>query len=404
MMRRIIIFPALLFSCTIIIAGFRTDLTAPANNPIGLLAPPEGGTKPTPNHILFKSEINPPSGGQGGSAGRQAHVGVKPIRIGLLIQNSSSVEAKNGAEMAIAEANKNGGFNGRKFELVVKSMEGPWGTGSKQAVDMIFNDGVIAIVGSHDGRNAHLVEQATTKANVTFLSAWSGDPTLSQAFTPWFFNCVPNDNQQADILIQEMKRKKFGKGAIVADDDYDANSAFKSFVRRSAEVESAKPVTIKIDKSDRDMSETARIIGKMDTDCLILFTEPAVSDKIISELFKMKISLPVYGPLSLLCENSPLYSYTDVSANLLLLSSGEWYMRGKSEFAAGYHEKFGSYPGASAAYAFDAMMVVINAVKASGADRERIHKAMMETDYRGVTGTIKFDEKGNRISPVIRVE
>ena len=46
-------------------------------------------------------------------------------------------------------------------------------------------------MGSHDGRNAHLVEQVATKSQVVFLSAWASDPTLSQAFVPWFFSCVP---------------------------------------------------------------------------------------------------------------------------------------------------------------------------------------------------------------------
>ena len=403
-MRRIIIFPALLLFCTIIIAGFRTDLTAPANKPVSLLAPPEGGTKPTPNLISFKSEINPPSGGQGGSSGRQPDVGINPIRIGLLIQNSSSVEAKNGAELAILTANNQGGYNGRKFELIVKSMEGPWGTGSKQAVDMIFNDGVVAIVGSHDGRNAHLVEQATTKANITFLSAWSGDPTLSQAFTPWFFNSVPNDNQQAEILLNELKKKDFKKIVVFADDDYDANSTLKCFLRKSTERGFLMPDIIKTSKSEKDLSGIAETIMKKSPDCLLLFTGQELAVKFLDELKKIKINIPVYGPMSLLGESSPINNYPEVSKNILLLTSGDWYQKNKSGFAEDYHEKFGSYPGAAAAYGYDAMMIMIKAVKTAGAEKDKVHKALMETSYNGVTGVIKFDKKGNRVYTVVGTE
>jgi len=66
----------------------------------------------------------------------------------------------------------------------------------------------LALFGSHDSRNAHLVEQAATKSQVVFVSAWSGDPTLSQAFVPWFFNCVPNDYQQVASLIEEIYYKR----------------------------------------------------------------------------------------------------------------------------------------------------------------------------------------------------
>ena len=111
----------------------------------------------------------------------------KTIKIGLLIPDNNSIAAKHGAEMAIRKANENGGFDGKPFQLVIRSMEGPWGTGSKQAVDLIFEENVCAIMGSPDGRNGHLVEQVTTKARIVYLSIWASDPTLAQAFVPWYF-------------------------------------------------------------------------------------------------------------------------------------------------------------------------------------------------------------------------
>lgn len=106
------------------------------------------------------------------------------IKIGLLIPDSKSTAAVQGAELAVRVANEKDGLNGRHFELIVRSMEGPWGTGSKEAVSLIFEEKVWALLGSHDGRNAHLVEQAATRSIVVFVSAWTGDPTLSQAFIP----------------------------------------------------------------------------------------------------------------------------------------------------------------------------------------------------------------------------
>ena len=124
-------------------------------------------------------------------------------------------------------------IKGIKFELVVRSMEGPWGTGSKQAVNLVFDEEVVAMLGSHDGRNAHLVEQVSAKSRVVFLSAWSGDPTLSQAFVPWFFNCVPNDLQQADALFEEIyNKRKLNKIAVVSDHGYDSQSSLKNFLKK----------------------------------------------------------------------------------------------------------------------------------------------------------------------------
>jgi len=128
----------------------------------------------------------------------------EPIKIGLLIADSTAIEARNGAELAIKEVNEKGGIHGRRIELITRSMEGVWGSGSSEVVDMVFNEDVWAILGSHDGRNAHLVEQVIAKTRVVFLSAWASDPTLSQAYVPWYFSAVPNDIQQANALIEEI--------------------------------------------------------------------------------------------------------------------------------------------------------------------------------------------------------
>ena len=61
----------------------------------------------------------------------------KTIKIGLLIQDSKYTQARNGAEIAIRKANEKGGIKGRSFQLITRSMEGFWGTGSKEAVNLI---------------------------------------------------------------------------------------------------------------------------------------------------------------------------------------------------------------------------------------------------------------------------
>jgi ABC-type branched-subunit amino acid transport system substrate-binding protein len=95
-----------------------------------------------------------------------------------------------------------------------------------------FNEKVWALLGSHDGRNAHLVEQAATKSTVVFVSAWPADPTLAQAFVPWFFNCIPNDIQQAELLAEDIiTEKNSGRVVIISGKDYDSQLSLTAFLR-----------------------------------------------------------------------------------------------------------------------------------------------------------------------------
>jgi branched-chain amino acid transport system substrate-binding protein len=319
------------------------------------------------------------------------------VKIGLLIPDNNSPAAKYGAEMAVRDANEKGGFNGIPFQLVVRSMEGPWGTGSKEAVNLIFDEQVWAIMGSHDGRNAHLVEQVTTKARIVFLSAWAGDPTLSQAFVPWYFSCVPNDLQQADAMIKEVyDRRKFTKIALVSDNDYDSKMALKSYQKVATIAGQSDQLLLLPDNSIQSCSYQADKIAKADINCVVILGKDSSLLEIIEQIRYRKINMPVFGSLAFLDENhQSVYKLTDYE-NIMFVSSDDWLRNGGSSFTRRFRDKYGRLPGAVTAYAYDGMSILIEAIRKAGLDRDKIQTAVSETNLKGVTGIIKFDKRGNR--------
>jgi branched-chain amino acid transport system substrate-binding protein len=327
------------------------------------------------------------------------------IKIGLLIPDRCSIAAKNGAELAIRKANDIGGQTKYLFQLIVRSMEGPWGTGSKQAVTLVFDENVVAILGSHDGRNAHLVEQVSAKSRVVFLSAWSGDPTLSQAFVPWFFNSIFNDIQIADALIDEIYIKRsLDKIAVISDDSYDSGSTFKNFLKQAENSGKQVPILFKFNDTTQDLKDISGRLKKGDIDCIILFVQAPAAFRIIELLRLNNLNQPVYATLNLLDENKspgPDFKYYEnvrfASSEILAGKKGEL-------FAKEYRKQFGNIPGAVAAYAFDGMNLLIEAIRKAGTEREGIQKALRDIKYDGVTGTIQFDENGNRKGVPVFVE
>ncbi len=322
----------------------------------------------------------------------------RTIKIGLLIQDNRYTSAVQGAEMAVRKANESGGLNGHPFQLVTRSMEGPWGTGSKQAVDLIFEEKVWALFGSHDGRNAHLVEQAATKSQVVFLSAWATDPTLSQAFVPWFFNCVPNDRQQAASLIEEIyNKRKIKQAAIIYSNDYDSKMAKDNFLKLGKM--SGKPDPVQYCYNDFETKSDALIeeIGKPEVRCIILFCNPSASVEIIGKIRKKKIDKLLFGPVMLLNENELSSQRLQVYDDILLVPSGNWPESENLTFRKEYQRAFGKLPGIVASYSFDGMNVLIRAIIIAGKpDREKIQRSLASMNFIGVTGTVQFDDKGNR--------
>jgi branched-chain amino acid transport system substrate-binding protein len=322
----------------------------------------------------------------------------KSVKIGLLIQTNKSVSARQGAELAILNANEQSGKTGLSFKLVVKSMEGPWGTGSKQAVDLMFEDEVVALIGSHDGRNAHLVEQAATKERVVNISAWATDPTLSQAFVPWYFGVVPNDIQQASALINEIYiKRRIDRIAVVSDNSYDSKQASSFFIRTAKAEGKNEPLLLTYDNSSPDFKDLLNRIIVSKAGGIVIFSEPSSSALLIKQIREKKMNQPLFGSVNMLGERGMKdYNNTDFEG-VTLPSCGLWFNSKGVAFQQEYKKKYGSEPGPAAAYAFDAVTLITEAVKNGKTEYNEIQEWLRKIKYDGATGSISFDKNGNRI-------
>jgi branched-chain amino acid transport system substrate-binding protein len=329
----------------------------------------------------------------------------KTVKIGLLIPDTNSLAAIHGAEMAIRKANEKGGLNGIPFQLVIRSMEGPWGTGSKQAVNLIFDEKVCALMSSGDGRNGHLIEQVATKARIVNLSSWASDPTLAQAFVPWYFSCVPTDLQQADALIEEIyNKRKIDRIALVSDNGYDSKLAVESFEKRVKSAVKQEPAQLSYDNLNQNFNPTIEQIKKADYRAIVLFGSPSSSVRLIKLLRENNMNLQIFGALSLSDENDLSEPDIKYYEKMVLLSPENTRGSKYSSFRTEFQKIYGRLPGAVAEYSFDGMSVLIEAVRNAGTDHENIQKALEKTHFEGVTGLIQFDEKGKRIGKINLIE
>ncbi len=318
------------------------------------------------------------------------------VKIGLLIPDKEALAAKHGAELAIRKANEAGGK--WTYHLVVRSTEGPWGAGSKESVSMVFEDEVVAIMGSLDGRNAHLAEQVATKTRIAFLSSWATDMTLSQAFVPWYFRCIPNDHQQATSLVHEIYHKrKLENLATITTEAYDSRHAASTFVKVTSSLNLEAPRQFMYGSSGKDLPGILTEIEEHGIEAVVLFGGPEFASKIISLLKQRSMNQMIFGTLAVTDgqkTSSPDWSCLESS---ILVASGHWFTNEGIAFQKEFHKTFGYQPGAAAAFAYDGINVIIGVIKRAGTDRDRIIEAFVETDHKsGITGAIHFDENGNR--------
>lgn len=320
------------------------------------------------------------------------------ISIGLLVNNSTGLAAKNAAQLAVGIANKNEDLNGKQFKVVTRSMEGPWGTGSKEAVNLVFNERVWAILGSHDGRNAHLAEQVIAKTKVVLLSAWASDPTLSQAYVPWFYNCVPTDIQQAEVLINEIvKNQKINKIAVIVQESYDAKKALKYMKEQIQSVGNHEPYVSSFSFCLNSTEVFVKKIREDAIEAIIILGNQEQSWELLGLLRKKELKTPFFGTISMLGARDLSRIEDRNPSNLTVPNSGNW-MKSNTFRSLNGIDGSNIISNAVAAYTFDGINILINAIKSSGFNRDKLYETISKTNYNGLTGKIQFDKNGNRLN------
>jgi branched-chain amino acid transport system substrate-binding protein len=328
------------------------------------------------------------------------------IPVGILVMNHPvgndlSLSAWNGAELAVKEANSKDGYKGEQFKLIVRTCDGPWGMGSKQTVNMVFNDRVAAILGAVDGRNSHLIEQVIAKTHVPAIGCLATEPTITEAFVPWFFRCVPDDRQQAEILSSIIYNiGKNPKVDLIYFNDYDSRNAAIAFIKIS------KELGLKINRKF-DAGKNSEVPGQVADSLMMdppgqvmLFGSFRTMANITGYLRPANLKTKFYGNTWIWYGDTlNQYSRSGISGLEMIAP-----VYGKNatflEFAESYKKKYGYPPDLLAAYAYDGMKMILKAILAVGADHQDIRDCLSSMQpMEGVTGLVSFDQKGNLVIP-----
>ena len=327
------------------------------------------------------------------------------VSIGLLVNEKNEAVSRCSAEIAIEEINKQGGINGRPVKLSVRLVEGSWGAGSREVVDLVFKDKVMAILGAIDGQDSHLAEQVIAKTQVLYISSWASDPSLSKAYVPWFFSLVPTDDQQAFTLLEELTvSNDFDDIFVVYDDSYDAQQAYKSLNNASKSFKNSRLSAL----SYKSLGSTDLLtrIQHEPTDAIILIGSNLPVSKIRHQIENSTLNIPLYSHLSTQAaldfsqEETRMGNQWKPMFSPNVLRSD--YVRYGKSFNSSCHQE----PGAMSVFVYDGIMIISKALARAQHHSLSLHKSMLEIKYQGLTGSIEFDSLGRRENigklPVIR--
>lgn len=314
-----------------------------------------------------------------------------PIAVGLFIptrgeQAAQGRAVQRGAGMAAARINAEGGLEGRPLRLVVGSADERWEASTAELVRLIYEEQVWAVLGALDGNSAHLAEQVVARARgqVVFATPWATDPTLTQIRIPWFFRLVPDDRQQAQALAREIfEVRRLGRVAVLAEDQRDARKAAEAFARAA---QGRADVFYRGDDDPEGWTSLAEGVRQSRAEGWVLFGRPAAAVRWVHLLRQEGMEGPLFGPLALACP---------AVEGAVLVAPGLQGPEGMG-FRRAFERRYRELPSPLAYYAYDGVVVLAEAIRQAGLDRETLGEALGRVKVTGVTGPVEFDPSGNR--------
>jgi len=219
------------------------------------------------------------------------------VRIGFLGPLSVSpivpqgIQMLQGSKLAIEEANKNGGYKGIPFKLMVHDDFGLWGAAANKVVEM-YDEHVWAFLGSIDDINTHVALRATLKMEIPMMNSGDPDPTLTETRIPWLVHCISDDRQSCYALSEYIyKKKKLSRVALLRVDNRYGRVGTKEF--REVSQRMMHPIVLEVRFLDGDTVFTKQInrIKNSNPDAIQLWGNAKETALIVNQIREMGIDL-----------------------------------------------------------------------------------------------------------------
>ncbi len=340
----------------------------------------------------------------------------EPIKIGALFALSGpaafiGTPTKLVAEMAVSEINKNGGINGRPIQLIMADTEGDPTKAVMAVKKLIEVDKVVALIGPTRTGTGMAIKPIVERARVPIVMTVGGDPVIMEGGrfgTARFIFKAPQRSSTAVkkiyIYLQQKGLKRIA--ILTASDGFGQDG--KRWLKKLAPSYGLKIVAEEsFNPTDNDMSGQLRRLMTKKPDVIICWTIGPAGATVAKDVKRLGIKVPLFQ-----CHGLPDPKYIELAgpaAEGNLMPSTKlmaWKELPDSDpqkpviahFVKLYEEVYDldrKFPiNTHSGYAWDAINLLVRAIKKAGTNREGIRDELEKINgYVGVSGIYRMSPK-----------
>ncbi|NCD24894.1 MAG: ABC transporter substrate-binding protein [Deltaproteobacteria bacterium] len=350
------------------------------------------------------------------------------IRIGAFFDLSGraafiGTPTKLVAEMIVDKLNAEGGIDGKKLELLVADTESDPAKAATIVNKFIHKDAVTAIIGPTLTDEGMSVKKFVHAGKTPIVMTVGGDPVIMGGkFGPydWVFKSPQRSKTAVERLFMYLKDKGLTKIALLSADDGFGKDGMRWMEELGPKYGIEMLITESFGARDTDM--TAQLTKAKNTapQALVVWTTGPAGAIVAKNRAQLGIELPLFQ-----CHGLPDPKYIELAGPA---SEGDRMPATKlmvadalpdsdpqkpviREFITLYTDKGydKQFPiNTHSGYAWDAIMLVANAIKKAGTEPEALRAAIEGTsNYVGVSGTYNLtaeDHNGLDVDSMVMVQ
>lgn len=338
------------------------------------------------------------------------------IRIGSMFELTGSaaeygISMNEAVKMAVHDINETGGIDGRHVEIVERDIASDEAQAAQAAMSLSSEGNLTAIIGPALTGTLQAAIPAANQYKVPLISPSATDDGVLQdqdgTVHPYIYRTSFTNSFQGGALAQFSNEQLDASKAVIFGDN--SSDYAQGLTKTFEEAFHGEIVAVENFTADQtDFSATLTNIKNMDFDVLYVPGYYEQAGPIIKQAREMGINQPILGPDGF--GNTKVFELAGFENMNGIFYTSHFVVESDNpeiqEFVANYKEFTGNNPDMFTGLAYDAVMIVKEAIERAGtSNAEEVNVALEKTEnFRGITGTFSFDEKHDPVKTVSIIE
>ena len=313
---------------------------------------------------------------------------------------------ENGARLALEEINKAGlMIDGKKVVLTLvpeDDAEDP--KTATQVAQKLVDAKVVGVVGHLNSGTSIPASKIYSDAGITQISPSSTNPDYTNQGFKTTYRLVATDAQQGPALGNYVANTLKAKTVAIIDDSTQYGKGLADEFEKTVKAAGVKVVTR--EASNNKATDFKAILTKIKgskPDVIMYGGMDATGGPLAKQATELGIKAKIVGGDGM-CTEKLIELAGDAVVNVTCSEAGKALskMDQGADFQKRYKERFNSDVQIYAPFTYDAVYVLVDAMKrANSTDPAKILVAMPDTKMNGLVGNIAFDSKGDMKEGVI---